>query len=91
MLNALAGLNLSWISPTPKPTKPEADFSLKTKQLHIMLEGWTHPTLALLNGIWVIWSNKQTTFVPLEKASAALVAACPGAARQLEIEDSKPF
>ena len=55
------------------------------------MQGWTHPTLAQLNGIWVIWSNEQTTFVPLEKASAALVAACPGAGEKLEELDNEPF
>lgn len=56
-----------------------------------MLEGWTHPTLAQLHGQWVIWSDEQTAFVPLEKASAALVAACPGAGKKLEELDSQPF
>jgi len=30
-------------------------------------------------------------FVPLEKASAALVAACPGAGEKLKELDSQPF
>lgn len=56
-----------------------------------MLEGWTQPTLAHVDNQWRIYSNSGVAFVPLEKARAELVAACPGAARQLEIEDSKPF
>lgn len=56
-----------------------------------MLEGWTNPTLAQLHGIWVIWSNEQKVFVPLEKASAVLVAACPGAGEKLEELDNEPF
>lgn len=56
-----------------------------------MLEGWTHPTVAQLHGIWVIWSDKQTAFSSGTKASAALVSACPGAGEKLEELDSKPF
>ena len=56
-----------------------------------MLEGWTHPTLRHVENQWRIYSTSGVAFVPLEKASAELVAACLGAARQLEIEDSKPF
>lgn len=56
-----------------------------------MLEGWTRPTLAQLHGTWVIWSDNQTAFVPLEKACAELVAACTGAGEKLEELDSQPF
>ena len=57
-----------------------------------MLEGWTHPTLARYHGgQWVIWSDKQTVFVPLDKATPELLAACPGAVEQLEIEYAKPL
>lgn len=56
-----------------------------------MLEGWTTPTLQHVENQWRIYSNSGVAFVPLEKASAALVAACPGAAVQLKIEDSQPF
>ncbi len=63
----------------------------RCKYLSRLPKGWTHPTLAQLHGIWVIWSNEQKAFVPLEKASAALVAACPGADRQLEILDNEQF
>ena len=55
------------------------------------MQGWTHPTLAQLNGIWVIWSNEQKVFVPLEKAIPAIVAACPGAGEKLKELDNEPF
>lgn len=55
------------------------------------MQGWTHPTLRHAENQWRIYSNSGVAFVPLEKASAALVVSCPGAASQLEIEDSKPF
>lgn len=64
---------------------------LQGLKLNHNMQGWTTPTLAQLYGIWVIWSDKQKVFVPLEKASAALVAACPGAGEKLEELDSEPF
>ena len=56
-----------------------------------MLEGWTYPTLRHVENQWRIYSTSGVAFVPLEKASAALVAACPGAGEQLEELDSEPF
>jgi len=57
----------------------------------VMLEGWTHPTLARHGGQWVIWSNKQKVFVQLDKAIPALLAACPGAVERLKINNEEPF
>lgn len=54
-------------------------------------EGWAHPTLAHVENQWRIYSNSGVAFVPLEKASAALVAACPGAGERLKILDCEPF
>ena len=56
-----------------------------------MLEGWTHPTLARLHGQWVIWSDKQTAFVPLDKATPELLAVYPGAVEALEEWNNEPF
>jgi hypothetical protein len=56
-----------------------------------MLEGWTHPTLARHGSQWVIWSDKNTVFVPLDKATPELLAACPGAAERLELDNKEPF
>lgn len=56
-----------------------------------MLEGWTTPTLAHVDNQWRIYSDSGVCFVPLEKASAVLVAACPGAREKLEELDSQPF
>ena len=42
-------------------------------------QGWTTPTLARNGGQWVIWSDRRTVFVPLDKATPELLAACPGA------------
>ena len=56
-----------------------------------MPEGWTHPTLAHVENQWRIYSNSGVAFVPLEKASAALVAACPGAREKLEELNNEPF
>lgn len=55
------------------------------------MQGWTHPTLAYVENQWRIYSTSGVAFVPLEKASDTLVAACPGAGEQLEILDSQPF
>ena len=52
---------------------------------------WTHPTLARLNGQWVIWSGGGTVFVPLDKATPELLAACPGAVERLRIDNEEPF
>lgn len=56
-----------------------------------MLDGWTHPTLARHDGQWVIWSDRRTTFVLLDKAIPVLLAACPGAVEMKEQDDLKPF
>lgn len=55
------------------------------------MQGWTHPTLALLHGQWVIWSDGGKVFVSIDKAVPELLAACPGAVEQLEIEYAKPL
>lgn len=55
------------------------------------MQGWTTPTLARHGCKWVIWSDKQTVFVPLDKAILALLAACPGAAERLRIDNEEPF
>ena len=55
------------------------------------MQGWTHPTLAHVDNQWRIYSNSGVAFVPLEKASAVLVAACPGAGEKLEELDNEPF
>ena len=55
------------------------------------MQGWTTPTLCYVENQWRIYSNSGVAFVPLEKASAALVAACPGAGEKLEELDSQPF
>lgn len=55
------------------------------------MQGWTHPTLANVDGQWRIYSNGCVAFVPLEKALPELVAACPGAGEKLEELDSEPF
>ena len=56
-----------------------------------MLEGWIHPTLARHGGQWVIWSDRHTAFVPLDKATPELLAACPGAVDRLRIDNEEPF
>jgi len=56
-----------------------------------MLEGWTIPTLAHVDGQWRIYSDSAVAFVPLEKALLELVAACPGAGERLEELDNEPF
>ena len=56
-----------------------------------MLEGWTHPTLRHVENQWRIYSDSGVAFVPLEKASAALVAACPGAGEAKEEEIMNRF
>ena len=56
-----------------------------------MLEGWTTPTLAFIENQWRIYSNGRVAFVPLEKASPELVAACPGAGERLEELNNEPF
>lgn len=55
------------------------------------MQGWTHPTLAHVDNQWRIYSDSCVAFVPLEKASAELVAACPGAGDKLEELDNEPF
>ncbi len=55
------------------------------------MQGWTTPTLAWLHGQRVIWSDKHTAFVPLDKATPELLAACPGAAERLELDNKEPF
>jgi len=55
------------------------------------MQGWTHPTLARHGGQWVIWSDKQTVFVPLDKATTELLAACPGAVERLRIDNEELF
>ena len=55
------------------------------------MQGWTHPTLARHDGKWVIWSNEGKVFVPLDKALPKVLAACPGAAEQLERDNNEPF
>jgi len=56
------------------------------------MQGWTTPTLARHHGgQWVIWNNKHTVFVPLDKASPELLAACPGAVERLKINNEEPF
>ena len=65
--------------------------SKKKMKNYLMLEGWTTPTLARHGGQWVIWSDKQTVFVPLDKATTELLAACPGAVEQLRIDNEEPF
>jgi hypothetical protein len=56
-----------------------------------MLEGWTTPTLAYLDGQWRIYSDGGGAFVPLEKAMPELVAACLGAGERLEQLNNEPF
>lgn len=55
------------------------------------MEGWTHPAPGHAENQWRIYSDSGVAFVPLEKASAALVAACPGAGKKLEELDNEPF
>ena len=55
------------------------------------MQGWTHPTLARHGGQWVIWSDRRTAFVPLDKATPELLAACPGAVERLRIDNKEPF
>lgn len=56
-----------------------------------MPEGWTHPTLAHVENQWRIYSDSAVAFVPLEKAPAELVSACPGAREKLIELDCEPF
>jgi len=56
-----------------------------------MLEGWTIPTLARHGGQWVIWSDRHTVFVPLDKATPELLAACPGAVELLDRDNEELF
>ena len=53
-----------------------------------MLEGWTHPTLRHVENQWHIYSDSGVAFVPLERASQALLAACPVAGEEL---NNEPF
>jgi hypothetical protein len=39
----------------------------------------------------VIWSDKHTVFVPLDKATPELLAACPGAVERLKEWNNEPF
>lgn len=55
------------------------------------MQGWTTPTLACHGAQWVIWSNRHTVFVLLDKATPELQAACPGAAERLRIDNDEPF
>ena len=55
------------------------------------MQGWTHPTPAHVENQWRIYSTSGVAFVTLEKASAALVAACPGAGEKLWELDCEPF
>lgn len=57
----------------------------------MMLEGWTTPTLAHVDGQWRIYSDTYVAFVPLEKASPELVAECPGARERMEQLNNEPF
>ena len=52
-------------------------------------EGWTNLYLNYDEGKWWICCNKAQ--VPLEKALADLVAACPGAKAKLTELDNQPF
>jgi len=56
-----------------------------------MLEGWTTPTLAHVDGQWRIYSDGCVAFVPLEKALSELVVACTGAWERLEQLNNEPF
>jgi len=55
------------------------------------MQGWITPTLAHIENQWRIYSDSAVAFVPLEKASASLVAACPGDGDRLEELDCEPF
>ena len=63
----------------------------RCKYLSRLSQGWTTPTLARLHGQWVIWSDKHTVFVPLDKATPELLAACPGAVERLKEWNNEPF
>lgn len=55
------------------------------------LQGWQIPTLRRVDGQWRIYSDSGVAFVPLDKASEELVAACPGAGERREADDNEPF
>jgi len=39
----------------------------------------------------MIWSDRKTAFVPLDKATPELLAACPGAVERLMIDNEELF
>lgn len=41
-------------------------------------EGWNNPTLALIDGMYVIYSDKKIAFVPLSAAPQWLLDRCEG-------------
>ena len=51
------------------------------------MQGLTTPTIARHGSQWVIWSDRHTAFVPLDKATPELLAACLGAGEQLKIDN----
>ena len=56
------------------------------------LQGWQAPTLRREAGQWRIYSDSGVAFVPLDKATDELVAACPGAwAQRRHADDNAPF
>jgi len=55
------------------------------------VQGWTHPALAHVENQWRIYSDGGKVFVPLDKATPELLAACPGAGERLELDNEEPF
>lgn len=92
----VCGVSFFYVYPTCPPTIDSefTDFETalaRCKYLSRLSQGWTTPTLSLHGGQWVIWSDKQTVFIPLDKATPELLAACPGAANRLEEWNNEPF
>ena len=90
------GVLFFYVYSTCPPTADSEFTDLETalarcKYLSRNPQGWTTPTLARHGGQWVIQSNRQTTFVPLDKATPELLAACPGAVERLRIDNEEPF
>ena len=90
------GVSFFWVYSIGCPTA-DSEFSdfetalARCKYLSRNPQGWTYPTLARHGGQLVIWSDKHTVFVPLDKAAPELLAACPGAVDRLRFDNEELF
>ena len=68
-----------------------ANMTVKTVGMQENKQGWQAPTLRREAGRWRIYSDSGAAFVPLDKASEELVAACPGAGGRRDADDNELF